>query len=125
MPASWKSRSAPRSGAVDRSDGVEICQAPRGETLHARRPISLDQTLLQRNRRQLEPARAQRRDRSAGIVELMAAEQSGRGQIEQAVVVLIDEAPAFHRGRPLLPGGVQWRVRTHGFPLDDLERGIR
>ena len=51
--------------------------------------------------------RAQRCDRQAGIVDLVAAEQLRRGEVEQAVVVLIDEAAVFELDVPVLTGGEQ------------------
>ena len=56
--------------------------------------------------------RAQRRDREAGIVELMPAEQFWRRQIHQAAFVLIDQPPALDIDMPFLPGGMQRRAHA-------------
>ena len=50
--------------------------------------------------------RAQRRDRQAGIVELMPPEQPRRGQIHQAALVLIDQPAALDIDVPFLAGGM-------------------
>ena len=55
-----------------------------------------------RRRKPRAPDRAQRRDREAGVVELMAAVELRRRQVEQAVVVLIDQ-PAALLGRASSP----------------------
>ena len=76
--------------------------------------------------RQLErPDRAQRRDRDAGIVELMAAEQLRRRQIEQAVVVLIDQPAALLGRGPVLAGDADRRPDARGLALDHRERLAR
>ena len=56
--------------------------------------------------------RAQGRDRQAGIVELMPAEQFWRRQIHQAAIVLIDQPAALDADMPLLPGRMQRRPQA-------------
>ena len=46
-----------------------------------------------------EPAAAERRDRRAGVGELVAADQPRARQVEQPVLVLIDQAAVLRRGR--------------------------
>ena len=80
-------------------------QRARRQTLHPRRPFGVDDAGLERRRFDAERVlRAQRRNREAGIVELMPAEQFWRRQIHQAAVVLIDQPSALDIDVPLLPG---------------------
>ena len=72
-----------------------------------------------------KPRGAQRRDGDAGIVELMAAEELRRRQIEQAVVVLIDEPAALLGRGPVLAGDPDRRVQARGLALDHRERLAR
>ena len=72
--------------------------------------------------RQLQPGGAQGRDRRAGILELMAAVKLWRRQIEQAVVVLINQAPAFLGRGPVLARDAQRRLHAAGLPLDHRQR---
>ena len=71
------------------------------------------------------PLDAQRRNRRAGILELMAAIKFRRRQIEQPVAVLIDEPAAFLGRGPVLAGDVQRRAQPRRLPLDDGERLAR
>ena len=58
------------------------------------------------------PLRAQRRDRRAGILELMAAVKLRRRQIEQPVVVLINQPAALLGRGPVLAGDRQRRLHA-------------
>ena len=64
------------------------------------------------------PDGAQRGDRGAGIVELMAAEQLRRRQIEQPVVVLIDQPAVLLVHVPVLAGDAQRRAHALRLALD-------
>ena len=100
-----------------------IHQRARRQTLHPRRPFGVDDAGLER--RWLDPEcvkRAQRRNRKAGIVELMTAEQSWRRQIHQAAIVLIDQASALDADVPLLPGRMQRRMQAPGALFDHGDR---
>src|SRR5262245_62549771 len=68
--------------------------------------------------------RAQGRDGKPGIVELVAAKQSWRGEIHQAAIILIDKAPALDTGMPLLVGDKQRRAHPLRLRLNDSHRLI-
>ena len=76
------------------------------QPLHARRPIDARHAGLECGGGQFQAARAQRRDRRAGIFELVAAIKPRRRQIEKPVAVLIDEPAAFFGRGPVLAGDV-------------------
>ena len=59
------------------------------------------------------------------LIELMAAVKPRRRQIEQAVVVLIDEAAVFLARIPVLPRQFQRRAHALGALLDHRQRLIR
>ena len=62
---------------------------------------------------------------SAGIVELVAAEEPRRRQVEQAGFVLIDQPAALLGGGPILAGDLERRAERAGLPLDHGERVAR
>ena len=96
------------------------------QPLHARRPIRLGDAGLESGGRKLEPVDgAQRGDGDAGILELVAPEQLRRRQIEQAVVVLIDEAAALLGCHPILAGDADRRLDPRRLPLDGGQRLAR
>ena len=86
------------------------------EALHPRRPVGLGDARLEGRDRQRRARGAQRRDGGAGIVELMAADELRQRQIEQAVVVLIDQAAvladARSSARPATRSGARTRLAS-------------
>ena len=117
-PAPPRSRARPRHCARRRA----TARCPAGASATSwpcvRRCIRAGQSALARpglDRRAAAarmPARAQRRDRDAGIVELVAAVKLRRRQVEQARLVLIDEAAAFFASRiQCCAGDMQRRAR--------------
>ena len=71
------------------------------------------------------PLDAQRRDRRAGVLELVAPVKLRRRQIEKPVVVLIDQPAALLGRRPVLAGDAQRRPHPRRLPLDDRKRLAR
>jgi hypothetical protein len=115
----------PPSSHSSLSGGSKGGKPAVGETLHARRPIDARHAGLERRHRQFQAARAQGRDRSAGILELMAAVKFRRRQIEQPVAVLINQPAAFLGRGPVLAGDAERRPHARRLPLDDGERLAR
>ena len=97
----------------------QLDKPARRQALHPRRPFGADDAALERRRVDPECAlRAQGRDRQAGIVELMPAEQFWRRQIHQAAIVLIDQPAALDADMPLLPGRIQRRAHAGRLRFD-------
>src|SRR6202040_1346712 len=62
-----------------------------GKPLHARRPFHLNHGGFEGCSGKSQSAHPQRRNGGSGILELMPAVKFRRGQIEKAVLVLVDE----------------------------------
>ena len=92
------------------------------QPLHPRRPVGARHTGLECGGGKLQPARPQRRDRRAGILELMAAVEPRRRQIEEPVAILINEAAAFLGRGPGLARDGERRPHPRRLSLDHGER---
>ena len=95
------------------------------EALQPRRPVGAHDAVLERGGGKLQAGRAQRRDRGAGIVELVAAGQARRRQVDEAVLVLIDQAAALLARHPMLAGGLDRGAEPRGRVLDHAQRLAR
>ena len=100
-------------------------EPPLRQPLHARRPVDAEHAGLEGRAGQFQAAHAQRRDRRAGVLELVAPVKFRRRQIEQPIGVLIDQAPALFGRRPVLPGNAERRPHPRSLPLDDGQRLVR
>ena len=97
----------------------QIDQRARRQPLHPCRPFGVDDAGLECGGVDLERVeRAQRRNRKAGIVELMPAEQPWCREVHQAAVVLVDQSSALDIDVPLLTGRMQRRVHASGLCFD-------
>src|SRR5712692_5779551 len=100
--ARWKPSGTPAIGVVAAVEPQLAAgrsqrrEPPVCEPLHARRPVGLGDPALERRGRERERADStQGGDGDAGVLELVAAVELRRRQVEQAVVVLVDQAPAL------------------------------
>ncbi len=99
---------------------------PPREPLHARRPIGLGNSGLERFRSKLQLADgAQRGDGDPGILELVPPVELGRRKVEQAGVILIDEAPTLLGRHPVLARNPDRRLDARRLALDRYQRLAR
>ena len=95
------------------------------QPLHARRPFDVASCRprtpppVASNRRRARPRSPHRRSRTDGGRKASAPADRA------AVVILIDQAPAFLGRGPALAGDAQWRLHAAGLPLDHGERLAR
>ena len=84
--------------------GHERRQPPAHQPLQAGRPVGMgDAGLESGGRKSCKGGGAQRCDGRAGVDVLVPAGQPGQRQIEQAVLVLVDEAAVLLMGMKILP----------------------
>ena len=94
--------------AVRRHQRGELAAATGAACAPASRPGHAG---LERRGRKLQADRAQRRDRDAGILELVAAVEFRRRQIEQPVAVLIDQPAALLGRGPVFARDLERRAQ--------------
>ncbi len=91
--------------------GRQIHQRPLRQPVQPRRPIGLDHAgLVGGGCDPQARQRAQGRDGEPCILELMAAIEPRRRQIDEPDLVLIDQTAAFFRRGPVLAGDLERRA---------------
>src|SRR5581483_7704854 len=96
-------------------------ERPAGEALQPRRPFDRGEAGGDGGGGEREAGVAERGDRGTGIDVLVAAGKARRRQVEEAVLVLVDEAAALGMRRPVAPAEEDRSALAGGLVLDHVD----